>query len=152
MILNSGDRTPIGAISDRPDSPLLPEFTIVRSEDGSIQFEHKSAEGLTIRERFPLPVATEKSDNFVVMMDVDFRNDGAQPYNNNGYFVYLGAAAPLHTAEYMTPRLIWCVNGHPKNVDVGWFRRRCRISWPQPEACCNRFTRERGGRRMGRGE
>ncbi len=121
VILNSGDRTPIGAISDRPDSPILPEFTIVRGEDGSIQFEHKSAEGVTIRKRFSLPVATEKSDNFVVMMDVDFRNDGAQPYNNNGYFVYLGSAAPLHTAEYMTPRLIWCVNGHPKNVDVGWF-------------------------------
>lgn len=59
VVLNSHDRAPIGAIIDQPEGAALPEFTIVRGEDGSIQFEHKSPEGITIHKRFSFPPITE---------------------------------------------------------------------------------------------
>src|SRR5207237_9063665 len=55
-------------------------------------------------------------------MDVDLVNGGAQPYTNPGYFVALGSAAPIHPKDYpYYTRLVWCVDGKAKGVDVNWF-------------------------------
>ncbi|HSV61927.1 MAG TPA: hypothetical protein VLH83_01165, partial [Chthoniobacterales bacterium] len=88
--LNAAERTPIGAIVEEPDAAAIPEYSMEKQADGSVQFERKTPEGVTIRKRFFFPPATEKKDNFVAEMDVDFRNDGAQAYTNTGYFVTLG--------------------------------------------------------------
>lgn len=122
VILNSADRTPIGAIIEQPAIPALSEFSIVRSDDGSIQFDRTTSEGVNVRKRFFFPPATEKKDNFVAEMDVDFRNDGAQAYTNAGYFVSLGSTQPLHPKDLPSnTRLVWCIEGKPKATDVGWF-------------------------------
>ena len=38
VVLNSTDRTPIGAIIEQPPAAALPEFAIVQGDDGSVQF------------------------------------------------------------------------------------------------------------------
>ena len=48
VVLNGPDRIPIGAIVQQPDAPALAEYTVAREADGSVQFEHKMPEGLTI--------------------------------------------------------------------------------------------------------
>jgi YidC/Oxa1 family membrane protein insertase len=122
VVLNSADRTPIGAIIEQPATPVLPEFGIVRGDDGSVQFDRKTPEGVTVRKKFFFPPTTEKKDNFVAEMDVDFRNDGAQPYTNAGYFVSLGSTRPLHPSDMPSyTRLVWCIEGKPKATDVSWF-------------------------------
>jgi YidC/Oxa1 family membrane protein insertase len=122
VVLNSPDHTPIGAIVEQPAAPALAEFTIVRDADGGVQFERKTPEGLTVRKKFFFPPTTEKKDNFVAEMDVDFRNDGTQPYNNGGYFVSVGSTRPLHPKDMPSyTRLAWCVDGKPKATDVTWF-------------------------------
>jgi YidC/Oxa1 family membrane protein insertase len=122
VVLNSADRTPIGAIIEQPAEPALPEFEIVRGDDGSIQFDRKAPDGVNIRKKFFFPSTTEKNDNFVAEMDVDFRNDGAQPYTNPGYFVSLGSIQPLHPSDMPAyTRLVWCIEGKPKATDVSWF-------------------------------
>ena len=122
VILNSADRTPVGAIIEQPGAPALPEFEIVRGDDGSIQFERKTTDGVNIRKKFFFPPTLEKKDNFVAEMDVDFRNDGAQPYTNAGYFVAVGSTQPLHPSDMPSyTRLVWCVEGKPKATDVSWF-------------------------------
>jgi YidC/Oxa1 family membrane protein insertase len=122
VILNSPDHTPIGAIIEQPTVPALPEFTIVRGDDGSVQFERNSPEGVSVRKKFFFPPSTENKDNFVAEMDVDFRNDGTQPYSNAGYFVSLGSTQPLHPKDLPTnTRLVWCIEGKPNATDVGWF-------------------------------
>ena len=45
VVLNSAEHTPIGAIIEQPATPALPEFTIVRGDDGSVQFDRKTPEG-----------------------------------------------------------------------------------------------------------
>ena len=120
--LNALDRTPIGAIIEEPDAVSLPEFSVEKQADGSVQFERKGPEGVTVRKRFFFPPATEKKDNFVAEMDVDFRNDGAQPYNNAGYFVTLGSTRPIHPRDMPSyTRLAWYANGKAGGIDVNWF-------------------------------
>jgi YidC/Oxa1 family membrane protein insertase len=122
VVLNSADRTPIGAIIEQPAAPVLPEFEIVQGSDGSIQFERKAPDGVNIQKKFFFPPSSEKNDNFVAEMDVDFRNDGAQPYTNPGYFVSLGSTQPLHPSDMPAyTRLVWCINGSAKATDVSWF-------------------------------
>src|SRR5256714_3935426 len=120
--LNSADQTPIGAIIEEPDAPSLPEFSVAKQPDGSVQFERKTPESLTVRKRFFFPPTTEKKDNFVAEMDIDFRNDGAQPYNNAGYFVTLGSTRPIHPKDMPAyTRLAWYANGKAGSIDVNWF-------------------------------
>jgi YidC/Oxa1 family membrane protein insertase len=122
VVLNGPDRIPIGAIVEQPDAAPLAEFAIERQADGSVQFERKTPEGVNIRKRFFFPPTTEKKDNFVAEMDVDFRNDGTQAYNNAGYFITLGSTRPIHPNDMTTyTRLAWCIDGKANGTDVNWF-------------------------------
>lgn len=122
VILNSPQHTPIGVISDQPEALALPEFTASPQSNSAVQFERTTPEQITIRKKFFFPQTTEKKDNFVVGMDVDLLNGGSQPYVNSGYFVALGSAAPIHPKDYpYYTRLVWCIAGKAKGIDVGWF-------------------------------
>ena len=49
-------------------------------------------------------------------------NRGSKPYQSAGYFVALGSAAPIHPKDYPSyTRLVWCIDGRAKGIDVGWF-------------------------------
>jgi YidC/Oxa1 family membrane protein insertase len=122
VILNSPQHTPIGVISDQPGALALPEFTASPQSNSAVQFERTTPEQITIRKKFFFPQTTEKKDNFVVGMDVDLLNGGSQLYVNSGYFVALGSAAPIHPRDYpYYTRLVWCIAGKAKGIDVGWF-------------------------------
>ncbi len=121
IILNSKEQAPIGAIIDQPNSPHFDEFNLSREPDGGIKCE-RTADGVTVRKKFFFPPSTEKKDNFVTEMDVDVVNAGGQPYSNPGYFVALGSAAPVHPKDYAYyTRLVWCLDGKAKGVDVNSF-------------------------------
>jgi YidC/Oxa1 family membrane protein insertase len=122
VTLNSPKEIPIGAIIDEPATPALPEFTLSHEPDGSLRCERVTPESVTIQKKFFFPKTEQKRDNFVAEMDVDFRNDGPQSYLNNGYFVALGSAAPIHPKDYPSfTRLVWCIDGRARGIDVSWF-------------------------------
>ncbi|HEX8679772.1 MAG TPA: membrane protein insertase YidC [Chthoniobacterales bacterium] len=122
VVLNSKEHLPIGAIVEQPDVPALPEFTVARQPDGSVQFERATPDGLAIRKRFAFPPAQDKKDNFVAEMQIDFRNDGAQPISKPPYFLALGTTAPLHPTDMTAyTRMVWYVDGKVKATDVNWF-------------------------------
>ncbi len=121
VVLNSKDRTPIGALVEQPATPRLDEFVLTRESDGSVKCE-RAADNVTIRKKFFFPKTDQKKDNFIAEMDVDLVNAGAQPYSNPGYFVALGSAAPIHPKDYSYyTRLVWCIDGKPNGIDVNWF-------------------------------
>jgi YidC/Oxa1 family membrane protein insertase len=102
VVLNSDQSAPIGAIIEQPSTPTLPE--------------------VTIRKKFYFQKSPENKDNYVIEMDVDLENRGDQPYQSGGYFVALGSAAPIHSKDYPSfTRLVWCIDGKAKGIDVGWF-------------------------------
>jgi YidC/Oxa1 family membrane protein insertase len=122
VILNSAGDAPIGAMIEQPSSPAFPEFTISDTSNSVVQFERTTAEQIVIRKRFFFQRSSEKKDNFVAEMDVDFENRGSQLFQNPGYYVALGSAAPIHPRDYSYyTRLVWCIDGRAKGIDVGWF-------------------------------
>jgi YidC/Oxa1 family membrane protein insertase len=121
VVLNSKDQTPIGAIIEEPAAPKLDEFTLTREADGSVKCE-RVADNITVRKKFFFPPSKEKRDNFLTEMDVDLVNGSTQPYTNPGYFITLGAAGPIHPRDYSYyTRLVWCIDGKAKGIDVNWF-------------------------------
>jgi YidC/Oxa1 family membrane protein insertase len=121
VVLNSAENAPIGALIEQPSAVTLSEFTPSVESESVVLFE-RSAEQVTTRKKFFFQKSSEKKDNFVVEMDVDFENHGAKPFQNGGYFVALGSAAPIHPKDYPSyTRLVWCIDGKAKGIDVGWF-------------------------------
>jgi YidC/Oxa1 family membrane protein insertase len=122
LVLNSAQRTPIAAILEQPATPSLPEFAMAKQADGSVQFERTTPDRINVKKRFRLAPDSAQKDNYVIEFDVDFRNDGPQPYTNPGYYIALGSAQPLHANDYPSyTQLGWCVNGKAKFIDVSWF-------------------------------
>ena len=121
VVLNSDQSAPIGAILEQSAAPTLPEFTASVQSD-AVQFEHTSAEQLVIRKKFFFEKSPENKDNYVIEMDVNLENRGDKSYQSSGYFVALGSAAPIHPRDYPSyTRLVWCIDGRAKGIDVGWF-------------------------------
>ena len=122
IVLNSPQRTPIAAILEQPAAPTLPEFTMAKQADGSVQFERTTPDRINVKKRFRFAPDSAQKDNYVIEFDIDFRNDGPQPYTNPGYYIALGSAQPLHANDYPSyTQLGWCVNGKAKFIDVSWF-------------------------------
>src|SRR5213596_3015903 len=122
VLLNSAQNAPIGAIIEQPSAPTLPEFTASTESNSVVQFEGTTAEQVAIRKKFFFEKSPENKDNYVIEMDVDLENRGDKPYQSGGYFVALGSAAPIHPRDYPSyTRLVWCIDGKAKGIDVGWF-------------------------------
>jgi YidC/Oxa1 family membrane protein insertase len=123
VTLNSPKHMPIGAIIDDPTKPTLPEFTLTRESDSSMRCERTTPDGLTIRKKFSFAPSNEKKDNFLLDLDLEVQNTGAQPHANGDYFVALGSAAPIHPRDYpYYTRLVWCINGKPRDRNVSSFQ------------------------------
>jgi YidC/Oxa1 family membrane protein insertase len=122
VILNSDKSAPIGALIEQPSSPTLAEFTASTESNSAVRFESTTPEQIVIRKKFSFEKSPENKDNYVIDMDVDLENRGDKPYQSGGYFVALGSAAPIHPRDYPSyTRLVWCIDGRAKGIDVGWF-------------------------------
>jgi YidC/Oxa1 family membrane protein insertase len=122
VVLNSAQSAPIGAIIEQPSAPTLPEFTASTESNSVVQFERTTDEQVVVRKKFSFEKSSENKDNYVIDMDVDLENRGSKPYQSGGYFVALGSAAPIHSKDYPSyTRLVWCIDGRAKGIDVGWF-------------------------------
>src|SRR6266700_2657525 len=122
VVLNADQSAPIGAILEQPSAPTLPEFTASAESNSTVQFERTTAEQVVVRKKFFFEKSPENKDNYVIEMDVDLENRGDKPYQSGGYFLALGSAAPIHPRDYPSyTRLVWCIDGKAKGIDVGWF-------------------------------
>jgi YidC/Oxa1 family membrane protein insertase len=121
VTLNSEEHPPIGAIVTDPKAPQFPEYKMSR-EGAAVILQTITPEQVTIRKRFSFGPSTEKKDNYIALLDVEFRNGGNSVYANPGYFLELGSAAPIHARDFPSyTRLVWCMDGKAKGVDVSWF-------------------------------
>ena len=123
VIVNSPRHTPVGALIDDPAKPALLEFTLSRQSDSSVSCELTTPDGIAVRKKFSLLQSSEKKDNFLVELNVDVQNTGAEPYTKGDYFVALGSAAPIHPRDYpYYTRLVWCINGKARDRNVSAFQ------------------------------
>jgi YidC/Oxa1 family membrane protein insertase len=123
VILNSSKHMPIGAMVDDPAKPALPEFTLSRESDSRISCERTTPDGIAVRKKFSLLQSSDKKDNFLVELNVDVQNTGAQPYTKADYFVALGSASPIHPRDYpYYTRVVWYINGKARDRNVSAFQ------------------------------
>src|SRR5262249_39831576 len=123
VTLNSPKHMPIGAIVDDPAKPALPEFTLARESDSSIRCERATPNGITIRKKFSLLQSSQKKDNFLLDLNLDVQNTGAQSYAKRDCFVAVGWAALIHPRDYpYYTRLVWCINGKARDINVSAFQ------------------------------
>ena len=123
VTLNSPKHMPIGAMVDEPAKPVLPEFTLLRESDSSVRCERATPDGITIRKKFSLLQSSQKKDDFLLELNLEVQNTGAQPHVNADYFVALGSAAPIHRNDYpYYTRLVWCINGKARDRNASAFQ------------------------------
>ncbi len=122
VVLNSSNHLPIAALVDKPAAPDLGEFQLAKQPDGSVQFQRTLPGNVQVRKRYSFPSNPAPRDNYLTQLEVEFRNDGTQPYTRPDYFLTLGATTPLHPRDMAAyTRLVWCLDGKAKSTDVNWF-------------------------------
>ncbi len=122
VVLNSPKHMPIGAMVDDPAKPALTEFTLSRESESRIRCERTTPDGIAMRKQFSLLRSTDNKDNFLIELNLDVQNTGAQPYDRADYFVALGSTAPIHPRDYpYYTRLVWYSNGKARDRTVSSF-------------------------------
>jgi YidC/Oxa1 family membrane protein insertase len=122
VFLNGNRAMPIGAIGENP-SEALGGFAMETDQGkGEAIFTRKDADGLEIAKRFTLPESGAKDGNYVVRMELTFRNAGATDVERKGYFVFAGGAAPIHHNDLpIYTKFDWMHEGKFATIDVNWF-------------------------------
>ena len=122
VFLNGNRAMPIGAIGENPGE-AWGGFTMETDQgNGEAIFTRKDADGLEITKRFILPESGTKDGNYVVRMELAFRNAGNADVERKGYFVFAGGAAPIHHNDLpMYTKFDWMHEGKFETIDVNWF-------------------------------
>ncbi|MEP6671371.1 MAG: membrane protein insertase YidC [Chthoniobacter sp.] len=127
MTLNQFGDVPIGALTELPGELSKVAFhDAVDRDDGVITFEGSDARGLHLTKKFVVPKSTNLDKDYIVNLRVIFDNRGTEPVTVPGYYVYTGAAAPVHQRDMPTYTGFKYPEG--KFVDVlsfsgGWFKK-----------------------------
>jgi YidC/Oxa1 family membrane protein insertase len=122
VFLNGNRAMPIGAIGENPGEAWGGFAMETDQGKGEAIFTRKDADGLEITKRFILPESGAKDGNYVVRMDLTFRNAGPADVERKGYFVFAGGAAPIHHNDLpIYTKFDWMHEGKFATIDVNWF-------------------------------
>jgi len=121
--LNEFGSLPIGAVSDQPAEGADLPYTVTLPDPNIVLCQRDQPGGLSIAKKFTLPYSTADANGYRIQLDVTFTNHGAQPLQSNGYYLYVGSAAPVHQRDLtLYTTFDWYVQGGKStNIDVRWF-------------------------------
>ncbi len=122
VFLNRDKAMPIGALGTKPGESLGGFEMDADPQKKQVVFTKKDADGLVIRKKFSLPESEEPRDKFTVLLELEFENTGAVPLQRLGYFLGVGSAQPVHSADLpLYTRFDWYREGKMQSIDVNWF-------------------------------
>jgi YidC/Oxa1 family membrane protein insertase len=122
VFLNGNRAMPIGAIGENPGQAWGGFNMETDQGKGEAIFTRKDADGLEITKRFILPESGAKDGNYLVRMELGFRNAGSADVERKGYFVFAGGAAPIHHNDLpIYTKFDWMHEGKFATIDVNWF-------------------------------
>ena len=119
MVLNTAASHPVGALSLKPEADEEDAYTVTLEGDRVI-CEKTTPSGVQVRKVYT-PDRSAGGD-YRMGLEVTFVNRGAAPVEHPVYYVYVGAAAPIHAADLpMYIGFDW-YNGHANSfVTPNWF-------------------------------
>ncbi len=120
LFLNKDSGMPIGTLCDASGTPVT-GFTMEEGQHS--RFTRTSPDGVVITKNFSLPqMAGAPEKDYLIGLDVTFRNGGSAPVTLPGYFVAAGGEAPVHTHDLPTYTCFdWYRDGKMTSIDVNWF-------------------------------
>jgi YidC/Oxa1 family membrane protein insertase len=121
--LNEHGTLPIGAISDQWGAAANLPYTVTAS-GGSVVCVRQEPDGLTITKTFTMPASLNDAHGYHIGLKVSFANRGSQPVRSgtDGYYLFLGSAAPIHQNDLMTYTAFdWNAAGNSTHSDVTYF-------------------------------
>lgn len=122
VVLNSAGEIPIGAISDHPGEEVDAGYKVAGQTAAEITYQRTTSRNLQIEKKFTLPSKEKGADEYSVLLDITFKNAGTEPYQTEGYYVYVGSAAPIHEKDLPTYTAFdWSKDGSVKDTSVLWF-------------------------------
>ena len=123
VVLNAAGPTPIGAISEHPGEDSEVGYTMVaNAQPGEVSYRRTTSRNLQIDKKFTLPSKDKGPDEYLVLLDITFKNTGSELYRTDGYFVHVGSAAPIHEKDLPTyTSFDWYRDGSVKDTNVLWF-------------------------------
>jgi YidC/Oxa1 family membrane protein insertase len=126
VTLNEFGSTPIGALSDQPGEGSDAAYTVTASS-GEVTCERTGAQAVQIVKKFTLPQGTSGKEEYLIKLDVTFKNNGAEPYRSNGWYVYTGSAAKIHERDQPAYTAFDWYAGRLVDTPVTWF---AAATWP----------------------
>ena len=122
VFLNGNRAMPIGAVGENPGEAWGGFTMQIDPAKSEATFARKDADGLEIIKRFFLPEGEAKDGQYVVRMELTFRNAGNVDVDRKGYFVFAGGAAPIHSNDLpIYTKFDWMHEGKFQTIDVNWF-------------------------------
>jgi YidC/Oxa1 family membrane protein insertase len=122
LFLNQDSGLPIGALCDSNGIPLG-GFTMEADKKKVVtRFILTSPEGLQITKIFTLPQTVGAPDEYLVALDLTFKNTGTSPLSLPNYSLAAGGASPVHIKDLPTYTCFdWFREGKMTSIDVNWF-------------------------------
>ena len=120
MTLNEFGTLPIAAVTELPgELANAPFHSALDQADGAITFEGEDTRQLHLTKSFTVPKSTDIDKDYIVTMRLEIENRSKEPVTLPTYFVYTGAAAPVHQRD----RIDYTGFKWPgaKLVDTTWF-------------------------------
>lgn len=128
MVINEFGPTPIGATSEIAGEGARVPYNLTRDEqNGTVTFERTDARQIQQTKTYKIAKAGDGSDEYTLDLSITYTNKGTTPLPIPGYFVYAGAAAPIHQSDLATYTGIKSSGG--KLIDVNWFSEGGFLFW-----------------------
>ena len=122
LFLNKESGMPIGALCDGNGTPIGGFAMNADKNQGATSFSLSVPGGLSITKNFTLPQTAGTHEEYLIGLDLSFKNNGATPLALPGYFVAAGGEAPVHTRDLPTYTCFdWLRDGKMTSIDVNWF-------------------------------
>jgi len=122
LFLNKDSGLPIGALCDA-NGTSIGGFAMTADKTNEItRFTLSSPSGISITKSFTLPQTVGSPEEYLIGLDLTFKNNGTTPLSLPGYYVAAGGEAPVHIKDLPTYTCFdWLRDGKMTSIDVNWF-------------------------------
>lgn len=91
-------------------------------KQGATKFLLNVPGGLAISKSFTLPQSVGSPEEYIIGLDLTFKNTGMSPLSLPGYYIAAGGEAPVHIKDLPTYTCFnWLRDGKMTSIDVNWF-------------------------------
>jgi YidC/Oxa1 family membrane protein insertase len=122
LYINKDSGLPIGALCDTNGFPIG-GFTMTTNKKKALTtFTLAAPNGLSIIKNFTLPQTGGSPEEYIVGLDLSFKNSGATPLSLPNYSLAAGGEAPVHIKDMPTYTCFDSYQGDKMSqINVGWF-------------------------------